>query len=153
MSMNVHPNDITVFQVMYNIPASPAAGDPHTEIFDMPSLEILSVNFTFTTLAGGGNRYPLVRFSDGVFGILWNIGSQVAIGGGVTHQYNFIHGCSLTPAILNPSGISTYGFGTNLIAPLQPVLVIDVTGMVATDQISGISIVYALWPNPLFPAV
>jgi len=147
---NIHPSDITVFHVAIATPPDPGVGENAAIIYPLPRIEILSVSFTLTTSIVAGNRYVAVRFSTAAAALIWHIGSTTAHVASVAHRYNFQRGLANFLAALNPTGITSLGFGTNLISPFDAQLDILVTGIDAADQLSAIVAVTAEWPDPYF---
>jgi hypothetical protein len=149
---DLHANDITVFDSHYIRPADPAVGNNFFQNLPLSRVEILSATVTLTTSAVAANRYiGAIFWLPGVHNS-WASFCPHAQTAGLTHIYTFQRGIAPFFNALDPSGYTTIGFGTNIFADIAPQLMINVINILGGDQLSTISIVYASWPTPRFPA-
>jgi hypothetical protein len=148
---DLHPMDLCVFHVGDVQPANPAAGAGMLQPLEFGRVEILSLTATLVTSAAVANRYIGAAFS--LFGIFfaWHAYCPLAQTGGLTHIYTWQRGIAPFFNVLDPSGYTSIGFGTNMFIPGAGRIEINVINMQAADQLSDIAIIYASWPTPNYP--
>lgn len=148
---DLHAYDISVFSVNHFGPADPAAGAGIAIPIDHGRVEILSVSFRLTTSAVAGNRYAGCQFNYAGANPIWTSYSPLAQTASITHDYCFQRGIAPFFNVLDPSGYTTVGFGTNLIIGELANLDIIIYLIGLADQISNIHLYCARWPSPHFP--